>query len=209
MKGNKGFTLVELLVSMSLFGIVGLGLVAFTSNALRGLSDESRLSFAALEAKNALGMLSSELRMSSAISPYLPGTDSSATNCRAAVSANATTLRFMLAEDDSDAATAGIQPYYVGYRFDSISGTLLRGEIPGSTVTSCVVPAGDPASSAVAQTLAERVVQIDADGDGTLEPVFSLSGDVLTVNLGVQLITQSGEETTQHFVTKIYLRTNA
>lgn len=209
MKSQKGFTLAELMVSMLMFGIVGMGLTGFTSSAIRELSNQSRLSFATLELKNAISMLSSEIRMSSAISPYIPGTNTTLTNCYGAVEVTSTTLRFLVSEDDAAATTtAGLRPYYVGYRFNSATGQLTRGEILGSTVTACTVPSGDPNSTTNGKTLAEKVVQIDADNNGSLDPVFSLTNNVLTVNLGVQVSTPGNKTITQKFSTRVFLRTN-
>lgn len=209
--GNqRGFTLVELMVSMLLFAVVAVGMVAFTTSTLQTLSTESRVSLGAMELKNALGLMTSELRMSSAISPYLPGDNIALTNCSAAVTATATSVKFLISEDDSSAVgTAGIQPYYVGYRYDAASKQLLRGKIPIAALHSCTLPAGDPTLSPIADTVATRVVQIDVDQDGTEDPVFSLNNNILTINLGIQVQSPGGDFVTQQFVSKAYMRVHS
>ena len=210
MSSQRGFTIVELMVAMLLFSIIGMGLVVFTTHALQGLGAESRVSISALELKNAIGLLSSELKMSSAISPYLPGSDVSLTNCAGAVTVTPTTVTFLISEDDSTAtSTSGIRPYFVGYSYDSAAKQLLRGEIQAPGILNCTLPSGSPTSATYAKPLAERVTQIDIDGNGTLEPIFSLSGDILSINLGVEVAGPSGSAITQRFSTKAYMRVHS
>jgi Tfp pilus assembly protein PilV len=204
---EAGFTITELLVSMIMFAVVGMGLFAFTSKSLRTLGLESRGTQAMGELKNAVTLLSTELRMSSSISPYLVGTNAAAVTCTSALNVTSTTVRFLVAEDDATAVN-GLHPYYVGYLYDSAQKKLLRGEITSASNTSCILPAGNPASSAVAVTLAENVVAIDSNEDGSIEPVFQLSGDELIVNLGIEVQGSDGLVMTQPITSRIYLRTN-
>lgn len=211
MRSHRGFTLVELMVSLGLFGIIALAMTSFTSQALQTVGVESRVSLASLEAKNAVAILGSELRMSSSVSPYIPGNVPSLTKCSGSVSVTSTTLKFLVTQDDESAvAASGIRSYYVGYKYDSATGKLLRGEIQGSSTTSCTLPVGDPTSATYAKPLADRVVQIDADNDGTLDPLFSLSGEVLTISIGVEVPRPAGGTSAiQQFVSKAFLRIHA
>ena len=115
MRSHHGFTLVELMVSLGLFGIIALAMTSFTSQALQTVGVESRVSLASLEAKNAVAILGSELRMSSSVSPYIPGNTPSLTKCSGSVSVTSTTLKFLVTQDDESAVSAsGIRSYYVG-----------------------------------------------------------------------------------------------
>ena len=92
----------------------------------------------------------------------------------------------MVVQDDSAATTSGIQPYYVGYWYDSTTSKLYRGELSGTSITSCTLPVGDPSASPTAVVLADNVVQVDNDKNGSLDPVFAASGNNLVVNLGIR-----------------------
>ncbi len=80
-RSQRGFTLAELMVSLSLFGIVGFSISGFMVDTMRRTSLENRISLATQEAQNALQLMIAEMRLSAQISPYLPGTDVSLTNC--------------------------------------------------------------------------------------------------------------------------------
>jgi len=178
--------MVELLVAMFLFGVFGLSAVSLASSAFRDLGIESNLNLAALELNRALGLLSSELRMSSTLSPYLPGNNAALSDCSSAVAVTATTIKFFVVEDDPGASTtSGVQAYYVGYKYDSASQQLLRGEISVNSLTNCAVPATDPTTSAYAKPLAGRVVPVDTNSDGVAEAAFVRTGSTIAVNLGV------------------------
>lgn len=205
---QKGFTLPELLVGVTLFGVVGLGLLNFVNDALRSLSVESRAALAALELNNTMGLISSELRMSSSVSPYLVGNDETVVTCSNALAISSTSIRFLVVEDDPSSATSGLQPYYVGYIYNSATKELRRGEIAGTTVTNCTLPAGNPTSNSISQLLAENIVPVDINDDGTDEPLFNYDATTgtLTLTLGVEV--KSGKRTVvQAARTRINLRT--
>ncbi len=203
---QNGFTLMELMVGLAIFGVVGLSLVAFSSMALRTMGIESRSAIATEELRNALTLMSTELRMSSSLSPYIVGTTASAVNCSSAFALTATTLKFLVVQDEAAAATAGIQPYYVGYRYDPATRRLLRGEIAGATILSCVPPTGDPTNITTAQVLAENVWPIDSDGNGVLESVFVANGNSVGVNLGIQINGGGGRSISQAMPISIFRR---
>ncbi len=197
--------MVELLASLVLMGAVGLGITSFMSDTLRRAALSNRMSTASQELQNATQLIAAELRLSSQISPYLPGTNASLTSCGAALTTAANTMSFLVAHDSSGSSN-GMQRYLVGYRYDPISKQLLRGAISSSGVTSCSVPSGDPTSSANAAPVARNIVRIDANGDGSLDQVFSRSGNLLSVNLGVEVTLQSGLKQVQPIATQILLR---
>lgn len=203
---QSGFTLAELLVSLSIFSLLGMSFVTFSTSALQRLSVENRISSASQELMNGLELLSSELRMSSSVSPYLVGTTATVVTCGSALSVTTTKVKFLVVQDENVASTWGLQPYYVGYYYNSATKQLLRGEIAGASITNCTLPAGDPTGVTYAKVLAENVVQIDADGNGTLDPVFSTSGNSIVVNLGVQITGVKNTVVTQKMPTTIYRR---
>lgn len=204
---SSGHTLVELLVSLAMFEVIGLGLFSFVGSALHTIGVEGRASEAAQELREALEVMTTELRMSSGVSPYIVGTSPSSVTCSSAVSVTSTKVKFMVAQDESTASSSGLQTYYVGYWYDSSKKQLLRGEIQSSSNTSCVIPAGDPTSSSIAKVIAENVIAIDGDGNGTVDPAFSVSGNSIAVNLGVQIDAPNGDSIVQAMPTSILRRT--
>ena len=194
-------------MSLTLFGIVGAGISGFMIDTLQRSSLENRISTAGQEVQNAMQLISAELRLSSQISPYLPGTDTSITTCTSALTVGSTSMRFLVAHDDA-AGTNGLKRYLVGYRYDSTTKQLLRGELTSTSATSCSVPSGDPTDSSNGAVIAANVVQIDADSNGSLDPVFSRSGDLVTVNLGAEVALNSKMKMTQKLSSEILLRSN-
>ena len=201
---SSGFTLIELLVSMVMFSVVSLGFISFISNTFRKLSLETRTSAAAQELKNAVNLLSNEFRISAVVSPYLPGNTPATVTCSAARTVTSTSLRFLVSHDES--VSYGLHPYYVGYIYDAASRELRRGEISSVAVTNCTLPVGDPTSATYATVIARDVVQIDADGNGVLDPIFSLSGNQLTVNLKISLTGPGGWKSKQNVSARIFER---
>ena len=118
-----------------------------------------------------------------------------------------TKLKFLTVQDETAPSTSGVQPYYVGYWYDSATKRLLRGEIAGTTISNCTLPVGDPTTSAIAQVLVENVVPIDGNLDGTIDPVFSTSGNSVLVNLGVQTTGTDGASIVQPMPITILRRT--
>ncbi len=203
----SGFTLLELLVAMALFSLIGLSVLTLSSSVLHDMGTESRMVSESMELSRALGLLSSELRMSSSLSPYLPGTNSALYKCSGTVLISSYTVKFFVVEEDPTALlTSGIKAYYVGYRYDPINKTLLRGEIALNSIYSCTVPATDPTSSTYAKTLATHVTAIDTNGDGIAETAFAKSGNMLSVNLGVQVNGAGGISKLQKLQTKVFER---
>jgi hypothetical protein len=199
--------MVELLVSLGMFSVIGAGFLMFVGSAAKTTAIENRASLASQELKNALKLLATEVKMSSVISPYLVGNTAATVTCSSAVAVTSTTLKFVVVQDEVAAATFGIQPYYVGYLYDSTSRRLLRGEIAGTTTTSCTLPAGDPTTTTYTQVLAENVVQIDGNGDGVVDPAFTTSGNSILINLGTSVTGGDGLQIIQNFPMTIYRRT--
>lgn len=205
---QRGFTLTELMVGLGMFGAIGLGMASISSSVLRDIAMEGRASTATQGLKGALDLLSTEMRMSSSLSPYLVGTSAAAVTCNSAFYLTSSTLRFMVVQDESAAATSGLQPYYVGYWYDPGTRRLLRGEIPGTTISSCTLPAGDPASATYATVLAENVVRVDGNGDGIADAAFTASGSTINVNLGVEIAGPNGVNIVQPLPVSIMRRTS-
>ncbi len=201
-----GFTLTELLVSMGIFSVVGLAMVSFASRSFRILGVETKASEAAAELRSGLALLSTELRMSTSVSPYLVGNVEAVVDCSAQVSISGNTVRFLVTEDDESGSSSGMTAYYVGYKYDSASGELMRGEVEAPSVFNCTLPAGDPLASGYAKTLARKVVLIDSDGDGDVEPAFAHSGSSLVVNLGVEVQSPDGRTIQQPTSTRVQFR---
>ena len=179
LRQEHGFTLAEMLVSLGMFAVLGMSFISFSTSALHTLSSEDRAALATQELRSAEQLMSSEYRMSSSISPYIVGTTSSVVTCTSALAVTATTVKFLVVQDETATSTSGIQPYYVGYKYDSATKQLLRGEIPGTSITNCTPPAGDPTSSTYAKVVAENVVQIDADGNGSIDSPFVVNGNAI------------------------------
>ncbi len=203
---QSGFTITELLVGMSLFSVVSLGMATFMQQTLQKTALETRAAQAAQELENATTLITNEMQMSAVVSPYLPGTNPENVNCSTATSVSGgDTLRFMVAHDDKTASN-GIRSYYVAYVYDSDNGELLRGEVTKADTTNCAVPAQDPAHSDVLQTVAKNIVQIDTNGDGTDESVFALANGTLTVNLGMEVSGPNDTSVTQQISTQVVAR---
>ena len=202
---QNGFTLIELLVAISLFAIFSLGVVSFMTYNFRQIGLEARSAVAAQELRNAVNLLSNELRMGNSVSPYLPGIDASVVTCSANLQVTADSIRFLVVHDDNTAVN-GMTAYYVGYRYDSTTETLFRGEVASTSTTSCVVPGTDPLAADVEQILARRVVRIDSNDDLTLEPIFSFANPTLTVNLGMEVRGNNDRTMTQELSTQIRTR---
>ena len=202
---QKGFTLAELLVSISLFSIFGLATATMMSTTLQRLGIESRATMANQELQNAVNLLASEVRMSSTVSPYLMGDDPDTVRCSAQFSVAANSMSFLVVHDDGSGAN-GLRAYHVGYVYDAGTKELRRGQIAASASGSCVLPGGDPTSSSTAQVLAKDIVRIDTDGDGVLEPAFSYSEPKLTLNLGIEIEGAGGVTVTQPINTEIVAR---
>lgn len=205
-KSEHGFTLTELLVGMGIFSIVGLAMVSFTSRSFRILGVETKASEAAAELRNGIALLSTELRMSTSISPYIVGNVETVVNCSSQVAITGNTVRFLVTEDDASSSSSGMKAYYVGYQYNTTTGELLRGEVQAPSVYNCTLPASDPLSTSNAKTLARKVVLIDSNSNGSLEPAFALSGGSLVVNLGVEVQSADNRRILQPTTTRIQFR---
>lgn len=204
-RGESGSTLMELLVGVLIFSVVGLALVGVSTQSLNDLGLESRTTLETFELKRGLDLLSSELRMSSMLSPYLPGTNDGASRCSNALQVSARSMTFLVALDDPS-ANGGMRPYYVGYRYDPAARQLYRGEIPAASAFSCTPPSGDPTSAPYARPVASNVVEIDSNGDGAADSAFAWSNGVLAVNLGTRVDGAGTLTKRQSFSTRIYGR---
>jgi type II secretory pathway pseudopilin PulG len=204
----RGFTLAELLVGFMLFGVVALSMVSFSTQVIYDVGLENRATLNNLDLRNGLELMKAEARMSSTLSPYLPGTISAMSKCPSLVQVTATTVKFLVVDDDvTSIGMSGIRPYYVGYRYDQATMQLYRGEIAISSITSCpVVTMLDPTSTTISKVLVKNVSRVDSDNNGALDPVFAYTGGVLTVRLGSKGKDQRKRLNAQDQSTKIFLR---
>jgi len=200
-----GFSLIEALVAITMLNVIGLAAVAFMSKAFGDLSLQSRAALASQEVTNSLKLLASELRMSRSASPYLPGIDPTLVDCTSRLAVTSDSVRFLVPHEDASSST-GLSAYYVGYRYDSATEQLYRGAVSAPSTTSCNIPATDPLANTQEQLLAERVVPIDADGNGTNEPIFSRNGSQITINLGVRVEGKNNTEVIQKLSTQVRVR---
>lgn len=205
LKNQKGLGLVEVLVSIFIFSIAIVSIAAFNKLTFGNLGAENRISSSMRELKNAVGLLSAELRMSASISPYLPGNLPATVNCLSTIQASSNSISFLVVHDDSTASD-GIQPYHVGYIYDSTTHQLRRGEIPGTTTRSCSFPGGDPTSAQTAKVIADHVYPRDVNGDGVAEPIFTYANGRLDINLSVEAPGPKGFERNQGISTRIFTR---
>lgn len=202
---ETGFTIAELMVGLTLFSILSLGIATYLEVNMRRIGLEHRASHAAQELQNAVALLTSEYQMSTVTSPYLPGIDSSLSACNGTTSVTNTTLRFLVTFDDPD-GTNGYASYYVGYAYDADENVLKRGSVAVSYPVNCTLPADDPADGDNAQILAANVIQVDSNGDGADEPIFSITDTLLSVNLGTTVTSSNSEEISQVISTDVAVR---
>lgn len=191
---------------MTLFTVVGAAVTGYSVDTLKRVGLEARAALASQEVNNAFNLMKSELRMAAAISPYNVGTNASVVTCTAQLAVTSTTVRFLMTHDDAT-APSGITSYYVGYQYDAAAKILYRGEVSGTTTVACTLPGTDPLSVGVRQVLARNVVQIDADNNGTIDPVFSFTSPRLLVNLGMQVDGPTGLSILQKVSDAIQTRT--
>jgi prepilin-type N-terminal cleavage/methylation domain-containing protein len=202
---SKGFTILELLVSMSIFAIVSAGIVTYISDTLGRLSIETKSSIAMQELKSAINLLQSEIRMSHAASPYNVGIDASVVTCTSALDTTANSIKFLVSYDDGT-ATNSTRSFYVGYQYDPDERILYRGEVPTGSVASCTLPGTDPLSTSVRRVIATDVTNIDSNLDGTLDNIFSLNSNQLAVRIGVEVVGHSGLRVVQQVINNIAVR---
>ncbi len=200
---HNGFTLIEMIVGLVIFSVVSLGLATFIEETYRRLGLESRAITAGQELRNAIGLLSSEIKGSASVSPYFAGNDPALVSCNAALAVTANSVKFLVAEDDGTNGN-GLQVYYVGYIYDSSTKELRRGEVVSGSTTSCVVPGTDPLSSS--SVIASDIEQVDNDGNGVPDAVFSLNGSAVRVNLGINVKALDDAVIAQNLSTDILVR---
>lgn len=207
-KNQKGLTIVDMMVGLAMFGIISVAIMGFASKAFRTLGLESKGSDRSRELRAAMNAIASEVRMSSVVSPYLPGNNSALVNCTSLFSVTANTIKFLVVHDDEISALSGLQPYYVGYKYDSTTGSVLRGEIPATSISACTLPAGDPTAAPYAMTIASNISPVDSNNDGLSEPFFSYLGGQLTINGGIKVVSNDGSEINQEISTQVLVRAN-
>ncbi|MCC6954555.1 MAG: hypothetical protein IT290_10595 [Deltaproteobacteria bacterium] len=202
---EAGVTLTELLVGMTLFGVVGGTLAVAMTSTLKTLGREYRLASATEGVRLAVDVISSEMKMAAHASPYVVGVDASLSNCTSTIDVTPYRVTFLVSQDDPAAAN-GLKSYKVGYGYDSTSQTLYRGVIDGTTVTECLAPGGDPHGALVRSPIAEKVIPVDYDGDGTVDPVFERDITKLTITVGIQVKNDTDTYVTQKIRSVVDIR---
>lgn len=202
---QTGSSLTEILVSLLMLGFVSSGIASLMTSTYQSLGREYRLAQATENVRLALHVLTSELRMASTVSPYYPGLISSAINCSGSMSVDSNTIEFLLSHDDQ-AGVGGVTPYYIGYKYEPALGRLSRGEVTATSTSACIVPVADPLSIDNLSPIANNVVQVDFNNDGTLEPIFSLAGSVITITLGIEVKGIGDQLVTQPMQAQVELR---
>lgn len=124
---RRGFTLFELLASISIFGFVSAGAAFTMMRSISDVTDESRLLGTSLEAERALNLLTSELRMSGVSSPYLAAESSSSILCRNRTDIQPNSITFLVVHDD-ESSDYGRSAKVVRYEYNAAKKQLLRGE---------------------------------------------------------------------------------
>lgn len=206
-KKDAGYTLLELLVTLSIFSVISLAIVGFMGDAFNRINLENRASLHSVELRNALNLIASELRMSSSISPYIPGMDTSLLQCSSFITVSSDTLKFLVTHDDSS-GDGGVIATYVGYIYDGAKQELRRAEVELASIGSCMLPSEDPLEDIVTTVVARNLVAADSDNNGAIDPIFNLSGNVLTVSLGYEEIGPSNQTLRQSYRTQIIVRAN-
>lgn len=205
LSSQAGVTLTELLVGVTLFGVVGGALALAMSSTLHTLGREYRLASATEGIRLAISVLASELKMAAHVSPYLVGTNAALSNCTSSIDVQPTQVIFFVSQDDPSGAN-GLKSYKIGYGYDALTKTLYRGTVNGTTVTACTVPGGDPLAAAARSPIALKVIPVDYDGDGTVEPIFERDVTKLIVTVGVQVRGERGVNVTQKIQSTVDLR---
>lgn len=196
---------MELLVGMGLFTIVSMAAFVVLSQTFRRTGTEGRAAISSLELKNVLQLFATELRLGTAVSPYLPGSNPNAVICATQLAVTPTTVRFLVMHDNA-AAPNGREVNYVGYSYDPATRRLFRGSVPSTNQTGCTLPPNDPLNEANRFVLATNIVRIDGDGNGTIDPMFSLSNGVLNINMGISIGQVEGSPVTQSITSRIFVR---
>lgn len=205
MKGrsSRGFTLVELLVSMLILGILSAGVVSVLSQSFRYSSDEQRFLRAVSEAKRSLMTLAHELRMSGKLSPYLIPLSEFANNCLDDLEVTNDSLRFFVAHDTD--SNSGRQVYWVAYKWVPTEQTLYRGEVPLVNNHDCTRPGEDPLHSSKLFPIAYEVDQ-ELDSNGVALPIFSIEDLTVSVHIKVAVPRRDGALRVQGMNTKLLIR---
>ena len=127
---DRGFTLVELLVSMGLFAVLGSVLLGFVLSTADVTDDVSETADVTGEARLALERMNRELRQARSIEA-------------ASISDNVVSLTFWTDFDGDDTKDTGLaDPEVLTYRWDRAGGTLtLSAPTAGTTVTRPVLAA--------------------------------------------------------------------
>jgi len=197
----RGVSLPEVLVSISLFGIV----TAIVANALipslRRMSLDSRMSEATGNLRNGVATLLAELRMSNSVAPYLLRTDTEGIGCsqNLKIDTDGKSMRFFTSHDSSS-GSQGREIYYVGYRYDATKKMMYRGEVtmPDDLCDPTTAPS-DPLSTANAAPMVKNIIPQPG------EMVFSQDNSLVQVKYLIE-VTFAGVTAQQSFESAAFIR---
>lgn len=202
---SLGSTLIDMLVGMAMFGVVGAGLTSVMGGTFQSVGRENRLAIGSENIRMAFSLMNSELRMASNVSPYLPGVDPTLADCSNQFQVTTSSVLFYVAPDQHY-GSYGVSPVYVGYQYDPLTKKLYRGEIYLSSTPQCGAAFGDPLNPLYRSVMAENVIAIDYNGDGVNEPVFQYANQNLVITLGTQVTVEGGRTMVSKMQTTIRVR---
>jgi hypothetical protein len=174
-----------MLVSLVLLGLASALATSYSGARLKQLAFDSVIEENNRLANQAMASLSYELRTSQAISPFIPGSEIEISNCHAARRVENTKIFFMRSIPSASDAQGRLVKY-ISYHYDRDKKHLLRGEVTMSSLTTCTSTLSDPSAKEVSKIIATGIVEVDEDGDGVVDPIFTEAKPQIIINLGLE-----------------------
>ena len=211
-KLQSGFTVIELMVTLGMFGAVLAVIINMTTNVAHNMVRESKMSGASSQLSLAAEIIAAELRMSSGTSPYYPTLNSSDMVCSNTLvvgGGSTDSIAFVVSQDDTT-DSSGFSLYHVGYLYDSNTGTLYRGENKLSTKacpSSLPVGAIDSTSPLHSSNLIPFAEGLEALASAS-NKIFGAdaTSSLININFGINVMIK-GETRKRQFSTAVKVRT--